>query len=291
MKQLPKVIAVIGPTASGKSDFAVEYALAHNGEIISTDSRQVYEGLDIGTGKITHDEMKGVPHHMLDVYAPGEEVSVVRFRDDALPIIEDIFARGKTPIICGGTGQYLDALIYNETLPQVPPNATLRRELSHKTKEELFIMLQTSDSTRAKTIDKDNPARLIRALEIINHQNFVPKQQKPELRYTIEMYIMAPSRDVLRDRIKRRIEKRLHQGMLEEVSTLLEKKIYSEQELKRFGIEYYLIARYLRGELLEDEMKEKLFYAIYHYAKRQETWNKKYTTIPAITLTMVTVKN
>ena len=162
-----EVVVIIGPTASGKSDFAVEYALSHNGEIISADSRQLYRGLDIGTGKITREEMKGIPHHMLDVCDIGEKFSVAEYVRLALPILEDIRARGKTTIICGGTGHYVDALIYKDTFPQIPPNETLRKELEGKTTEELFEELTSCDPDRAKTIDKHNRVRLIRALEIV----------------------------------------------------------------------------------------------------------------------------
>jgi tRNA dimethylallyltransferase len=285
----PRIIAIIGPTASGKSDFAVEYALTHNGEIISTDSRQVYKGLDIGTGKITKEEMRDVKHYMLDVYEKGEEVSVVRFKNDALPMIEKILFEGKTPILCGGTGQYLDALIYENTVPEVPPNQTLRNELSQKTKEDLYALLFKKDLRRASTIDKDNPVRLVRALEILEYKDHIPESTPLQLRYDVEMYIMSPSREVLRDRIKRRIEKRLFSGMVEEVGNLLKEKEYSEKELKKFGIEYYLIARYLRQEITEQEMKERLFFAIYHYAKRQQVWNKKYENDPHIVLKKISV--
>ena len=136
MNELEKIIVVVGPTASGKSDFAVDLALKNNGEIISADSRQVYKYLDIGTGKITEEEMRGVKHHMLSVYELDEEVSVARFARDTIPILKDILSRGKTPIICGGTGQYIDALIFDTQIPHVGPNKKLREELEKLKTEE-----------------------------------------------------------------------------------------------------------------------------------------------------------
>jgi tRNA dimethylallyltransferase len=290
MNTHPSIVVVIGPTASGKSDFAVEYARTHNGEILSADSRQVYKGLDIGTGKITEEEMRGIPHYMLDVYDLNEEVSVVRFEKEAREHIDDILSRGKTPIICGGTGYYVDALIYGSNLPEVPHDKNLRMSLESKTKEELYDLLLSKDKARAETIDRDNPVRLIRALEILHHTDHVPPRKEPSPLYRVELFIMTPSREVLRTRIKKRIEKRLDAGMLEEVATLLRKKEYSERELKRFGIEYYLIALHLRGELTLEEMKERLFYAIYHYAKRQETWNKRYKNAEGFSITKIPVE-
>lgn len=290
MNNLPSIIVVIGPTASGKSDFAVELALKHDGEIISADSRQVYKGLDLGTGKITEEEMRGVPHYMLDIYDLDEEVSVVRFEQEARACIDNILARGKTPIICGGTGYYIDALIYGSNLPEVAHDKDLRASLESKTKEELYDLLLAKDTARAETIDKDNPVRLVRALEILHHLDHVPPRKESSPLYKVELFVMTPSRLVLRARIKRRIERRLDAGMLQEVKDLLQKKDYTEQELKRFGIEYYLIALYIRGELTLEEMKERLFYAIYHYAKRQETWNKRYKNAEGFSVTKIPVE-
>ena len=168
MDPKPKIIVVCGPTATGKSDKAVEIAksLPNGGEIISADSRQVYKYLDIGSGKITHDEMHGIPHYMLDVCEPSLIYSVVDFQKEARKNIEDIFARGKTPIICGGTGMYIDALVYNTVFPEVPPNETLRKELENKNTEDLQTMLQTLDTERYEDIDIHNRVRLIRAIEI-----------------------------------------------------------------------------------------------------------------------------
>lgn len=277
MSNKPHVIVVIGPTASGKSDFAVEYALAHNGEIISADSRQVYKGLTIGTGKITTEEMKGVKHHMLDVYDIDEEASVARFAHDASPILIDIISRNKTPIICGGTGQYIDALMYRTSLPKVPPNKTFREKLEKKTTEELFTIVQKKDPRRASTIDRHNRVRLIRALEIIESLGTVPSQDIPTLLYPTTMYLMSPSRETLRIRITKRLEKRLKEGMVGEVMSVM-KKGYTSEMMKKFGLEYVTIGKYLEGILTDEQMKKELIAKSMQYAKRQETWNKKYTS-------------
>ena len=278
MKQNPHIIVVAGPTASGKSDFAVELALKHNGEIISADSRQVYKGLDIGTGKITQPEMKNIPHHMLDVVSITDEFSVATFKALATPILQDILARNKTPIICGGTGQYIDALIYDVETPKVGPNHELRKVLESKNEDELFAELAEKDPYRADTVDRYNKVRLIRALEIVHELGFVPPLHTPTLLYESEFYLMSPSREILRARIEERLEKRLAIGMIEEVQKIHEQGFDSEK-MKRFGLEYESIAKYLEGKITEEEMKQDIITKSMQYVKRQETWNKKYLTI------------
>ena len=275
MNRTSKIVVVVGPTASGKSDFAVELALKNNGEIISADSRQLYKGLDIGTGKITEDEMKGVRHHMLSVYDLDEEVSVARYARDTTPILEDIINRGKTPIICGGTGQYIDALIFDTTIPKVPPNRELRNELEKKSTDMLYEDLVKKDPARAKAIDKHNRVRLIRALEIITTLGKVPQQNTPKLRFPITLYLMKPSRDLLRKRITTRLEKRLLIGMIDEVKGIIQKG-YTSQTVKKFGLEYVSISKYLEGTITQEAMKQEIITKSMQYAKRQETWNKRY---------------
>lgn len=278
MKAKKKIIVVAGPTASGKSDFAVELAKKINGEVISADSRQVYKGLDIGTGKITKEEMKGVPHHMLDVAHIGDDFSVAEYARIAKPIIEDIFSRGNTPIICGGTGQYIDALIYDTEPPKIPPNKSLQEKLEKKTTEELFGDLLAKDPVRAQSIDRHNKVRLVRALEIVHTLGTVPELREPKLLHETEFYLMHPSRDTLRDRVIKRLEKRLVQGMVDEVKRLMDQG-YSSDEMKRFGLEYVTIAKMLEGTLTEQEMETELVTKTMQYAKRQQTWNKKYAPI------------
>ncbi len=281
MKPTPQIIVVVGPTASGKSDYAVALAKKSNGEIISADSRQMYKGLDIGTGKITLTEMEGVPHFMLDVYELNDEVSVARYVHDAIPILNDILARGKTAIICGGTGQYIDALIYHTQIPEVKPDILLRERLEKKSTDELFEELTKKDAHRAKMIDKHNRVRLIRALEIINSLGKVPLQGTPKLRYPTTFYLMSPTRDLLRTRITVRLEKRLHIGMIQEVKDIMSKG-YTSLSMKKFGLEYVAIGKYLEGLLTEEEMKKEIITKSMQYAKRQMTWNKKYLPLAVI---------
>lgn len=275
MEQLPHLIAVVGPTASGKSDFAVELAQRVHGEIISADSRQIYRGLDIGTGKITHEEMKGVPHHMLNIKNPGEPFSVVEYVEMVLPIISDIIARGKTPILCGGTGQYVYAVLYKQSFPKVLANENLRNNLEQKSTSELFTMLEIKDPARAQSIDKYNKVRLIRALEILSELSEVPKLETPIPRFSFHIYNLNPSNEIIKERIIKRVEKRLGDGMLEEVGKVLAMNL-STLELARCGIEYVEFGKYFRDDCSLDEAKQSLIYKIYHYAKRQKTWNKKY---------------
>ncbi len=274
-KAVKNVIAVIGPTSSGKSDFAVDLALQIDGEIISADSRQIYKGLDIGTGKITINEMRSVKHYMLDILSLGEPFSVVEYVERVLPIIEDIFARGKTPILCGGTGQYVHATLYDVQFPKVLTNQRLREELQEKSERELFALLLEKDRRRAETIDKHNKVRLIRALEILEENESVPKQENPKPRFPFTIYFMNPSRELLRERIAKRLDKRFEEGMLQEVEQLL-KHGSTHLWLHKLGLEYRYVSLFLEGKMSFEEMKEKLYFKICQYAKRQMTWNKKY---------------
>src|SRR5579864_8715932 len=169
-----KILVILGPTATGKSDLAVGLALKFNGEIISADSRQVYKGLDIGTGKITKKEMKGVSHYLLDVASPKKTFTVSKFKELADRKIEDILKRNKLPIICGGTGFYIQSIVDNIVLPDVDRDEKLRKRLVDKSKNELLLLLKKLDPERAKTVDYNNPPRLIRAIEIATALGKVP---------------------------------------------------------------------------------------------------------------------
>lgn len=274
-----KVLVIVGATAVGKSDFAVNYALQNNGEIISADSRQVYKGLDIGTGKITKEEMRGVPHHLLDVadpnYKPGEQFNVAKFKELAENAILDISRRGKLPIICGGTGFYIDALIYDISYPNVPHNENLREELESKNASELFEILNSKDSDYALSLnnsEKNNGQRLIRSIEIVDSLGKVPKINKRENpKYDVNFIKLELPESELRARIHNRLLKRIDSGMIEEVIEL-NKNGLSFERLEEFGLEYRYISKYLRGEISKDEMLFRLENEIWHYAKRQILW-------------------
>ncbi len=281
VKELKKVIVVTGPTSSGKSDFAVDLALKVNGEVISADSRQIYRGLDIGTGKITVEEMRGVPHHMLDICDINESFSVAQFRDRALPIIEDILSRGKIPILCGGTGYYIDAVIYENTLPEIPVTPSLEEALADCSTEELYKQLEGKDSRRAKEIDRHNRVRIIRALEIINAVGKVPEKEEPVFRYEVDFYLLNPSKELLEQRVHKRLLKRFDAGMVMEMESLIAQG-YEIGVLASKGIEYKWMAKYLEKEISYDQLVERLRIATWQYAKRQRTWNKKYYSFAKI---------
>ena len=270
----PKVLVVLGPTAVGKSDLAVEMARLHNGEIISADSRQVYTGLDIGTGKITTKEMRGVPHHLLDVINPKKVYSVELWKKQAEDAIEDILSRGKLPIICGGTGFYIQSVVDNITLPDVPANKDLRKKLAQLEPAELFLMLKKLDSKRAKNIDKQNPVRLIRAIEIATALGAVPKAKKVKSNYNFIQIGLTLPLDTLREKIHTRLLARMKKGMLAEAEKLHANGL-SYKRVEELGLEYRYLALYLQNKITKEEMLERLTIEIGQYARRQMQWFKR----------------
>lgn len=277
MADIPKIIIVLGPTAVGKSDLAVDLALHFNGEIISADSRQVYRGLDIGTGKVTGEEMRGISHHLLDVADLSEQYSVALWKKAADKIIANLLERNRLPIVCGGTGLFIQSIVDNISLPEVGPNNTLREKLAPLSKEELYGLLKEKDPERAGTIDRDNPRRLIRALEIIEKVGAVPSTVTKS-KYNSLQIGLTLKRDDLRKRIKTRLLTRLGNGMIEEVKKLNEDGLSFERMIE-LGLEYKYVSLFLQKELTRAEMETKLETEIYRYAKRQETWFKRDTRI------------
>lgn len=271
---IPKIIVILGPTASGKSDLVVEIALKFGGEVVSVDSRQVYRGLDIATGKITVAEMRGIPHHLLDVADPREQYSVSHFKRDAEKAIHDILSRGKLPILCGGTGLYIQAIVDNVLPPEIAPNKELRKKLDTKSTDELFTMLQKLDPKRAETIDAKNPRRLVRAIEIANRLGIVPKLADAPPKYEVLQIGIQTDKDAIRARIETRLEKRLGEGMIEEAVELYKNGL-SFERMDELGLEYRYLAKYLQGKITREEMKNELATKIRQYAKRQMTWFKR----------------
>lgn len=269
----PKVIVVAGPTASGKSDIAVELAKQFDGEVISADSRQVYTGLDIGSGKITEEEMQSVPHHLLDVASPQDVFTVADFKQLGKAAIEEILSQNKVPIIAGGTGFYIDTLVYDMDIPEVPENTELRAELNAKTTKELFAQLETQDPERAETIDPENKVRLIRALEIVNVLGKVPPTEKHSP-YDILWIGLDWPKDVLDERIYKRLIDRIKNGMIEEVQNLHKDGLPYER-METLGLEYRYVARFLQNEISKEELISELTTKIRQYAKRQRTWFKR----------------
>lgn len=269
-----RVVVILGPTASGKSDLAVALARKFNGEVISADSRQVYKGLDIGSGKITKPEMKGIPHHLLSVASPKNVFTAERFKRLGKTALKKIFAKNKLPIIAGGTGLYIDSLIYDLDFPKVPPQKKLRAELEKLSTEKLFVKLVKLDETFAKQIDRHNRRRLIRAIEIIETTGKPIPPIVKKSPYDILKIGIKISPEKLKANIKKRLEKRLRIGIIAEVKKL-HKNGLSWKRLDDLGLEYRYIARYLRGLINYEEMEENILRESYQYAKRQMTWFKK----------------
>jgi len=273
MSSKPKIIVVLGPTATGKSDIAVQLAKDFNGEIISADSRQVYKGMDLGSGKITKEEMTSIPHYLLDVVKPQTYFSVAKYKNLADDVIEEIIKKGKTPIICGGTGFYIDSIVKNILLPEVPPNQKLRKELEKKTVEQLFVILQKLDPKRASTIDKNNPARLVRAIEIAKVLGKVPEIKELPQKYDFIFIGLDLPDKILKERISIRLIKRIDKGMIKEISNL-HKNGVSWKRLESFGLEYRQTALFLQNKITRKQMIENLNREIWNFVKRQRTWFK-----------------
>ena len=270
-----KVIAIVGPTASGKTALSIALAQHFGSEVISADSRQVYHGMDLGTGKVTPKEMAGVPHHLIDIADPiTDTYTGSDFIRDAKAAITDITGRGNLPIIAGGTFFYIELLRGTMQPAPVAPNKQLRTELETKSNLELFALLQAADPERAATIDQDNPRRLIRALEIIDALGVVPPVIPTESDYRwLTIGIDIPT-DILNARIYERIMTRLDTGMIEEVDAL-QKNGVSWERLEDFGLEYRYIARFLRDQITRDIMIQELAAKTRQFAKRQRLWLKR----------------
>lgn len=286
----PKLIVILGPNASGKTGLSIELAklikpgfMGYKGaEIISADSRQVYKGLDLGTGKITKKEMAGIPHYLLDIASPKKTFTVADYQRLGNRAVRKILDQNKLPIICGGTGLYIDSLIYNYDLPAVEPDLDLRRKLEKKTTEELFRELQKKDPQRAKSIDSKNRRRLIRALEVVIKSGKPISELKKHSSYDLLKIGVARSPEELKERIAKRLNERLSQGMVAEVKNLHNKGL-SWKRMEELGLEYRYLSRYLRDKIDYKKMKIELQKEIVHYAKRQITWFKKDKNIHWVT--------
>ena len=271
----PKLLVILGPTACGKSDLAVELALKLNGEVVSADSRQVYKGLDIGTGKITLAEMKGVPHHCLDIANPNERFTAMDWKKAAEAAVSDIISRGKLPIICGGTGFYISALIDDLGFPDVESDTEEQKALESKTAEELFDELVKLDPERAKTIDMKNKRRLSRAILVARALGSVPALIRPsEPKYDAVMIGVLVPDQTLRERIMKRLVARLDAGMVKEIEGLHVAGL-SYERMDELGLEYRYVSQFLEGRIAYPDMVKLLATRICQYAKRQRTWFKK----------------
>ena len=264
----------MGPTTSGKSDLAVQLAKKMKGEIISADSRQVYKGLDIGTGKITKKEMRGVPHHLLDIVSPKKQFSVAQYLQHTNSAIAEIVCRGKLPIICGGTGFYIDALLGKISIPEVPPNPKLRKQLETRSTEELFNILKNLNPERAENIDRRNPRRLVRAIEIAVASGKIKRRKKEKLKYDAYKIGIRIEEKELRERINKRLRSRIKKGMVKE-AIKLHRKGLSYKRMRELGLEYRRLADLLENKITKTEFVNLLQNEIWQYAKRQMTWFKR----------------
>ncbi len=275
--QLPKLIAVIGPTAVGKSDMAVEIALAlkargQKAEIISADSRQIYMGLNIGAGKITKKEMKGVLHHCLDILSPKRKklFSVAEFQTHAFKAIDGAIAGGAIPILCGGTGFYIDAIVDGIVLPEVKTDPELRKKLETYSTEKLVQTLAKLDADRLAEIDQHNRVRLIRSIEIAKTLGKVPMLIRNPKYDTLQIGLDMPKDDLMH-KVHARVAKRLKQGMVAEAKNLHADGV-SWKRMKQLGLEYGLLADLLQNKLTREQFIERLKIETWQYAKRQHTW-------------------
>ena len=267
------LVAIIGPTASGKTSLATALAYDLDSEIISGDSRQVYRGMDIGTGKDLEDyvvEGRQIPYHLIDIVEPAYKYNVFEYQRDFLKAYEDICRRGKLPILCGGTGMYVESVLKGYRLLPVPENPALRERLSGKSLDELTAILSTYKKLHNST-DVDTVKRAVRAIEIEEYYRQTPVQERefPHLKSLI--IGVSIDRDLRRKKISERLRERLDAGMVEEVRGLLDRGIAPE-DLIYYGLEYKYLTLYVTGQMTHAEMVHDLEIAIHQFAKRQMTW-------------------
>ncbi len=277
-----KIIIILGPTSSGKSDLAVWIAKkiekekigGFNGaEIVSADSRQVYKGMDIGSGKVTKKEMQGIPHHLIDVASPKRRFSVAQYQKIAQKEIEKILFKNKVPVLCGGSAFYIKAVVKGLNFPKAVPDWDLRKKLDKKNTEKLYQMLKKLDPQRAESVEKNNPRRLIRALEIVLQTKKPVSPLESRFKYLPLIIGINHREKDLKKKIEKRLEKRIKKGMMAEVKRLKKSGI-SWKRLESFGLEYRWAAKYLQGKISYKEMKECLLRDIIKFSKKQMAWWK-----------------
>ena len=277
------LLIIAGPTATGKSASAVELALRMGGEVISADSMQVYRGMDIGSAKVTREEMRGVPHHLIDCVDPDETWNVVRFKEQASLAVRDIADRGKLPIVCGGTGFYIQALLYDIDFTQMEENAPLRKRLSdmaaEKGPEAVHALLAQRDPASAAAIHPGNVKRVIRALEFIEESGrsiaaHNAEQREKQSAYRSVFFVLTMDRAKLYERIDRRVDIMMQQGLLEEVTRLKDMGIARDSTAMQ-GIGYKQIYGFLEGEYDLEEAVRLIKRDTRHFAKRQLTWFRR----------------
>lgn len=280
---MEKLVVIAGTNASGKSGIGIELAGKFNGEIVSADSRQVFKGLDLGSGKVTPEEMKGVPHHLIDVALPNDFFSLSDYQRLAYGAIDDILARGKNPFLVGGTGLYVNSIVDGYNLNEATPDPETRAMVESKSLEELIEILKEKQPELLERVDLKNKRRVERAVEKVLSGDGTEKPSEP--RYETLVIGVTWPRDVLYERIRERLDRRLDGGMLDEVKNLRAAGA-TDEFLYKLGLEYRYILMYLRGEFADfDAFYNKLFMEIRHLAKEQMTWFRKRTDMHWIDMT------
>jgi len=272
-----ELIAVLGPTATGKTGLAVKLANLLNGEIISADSRQIYRGMDIGTGKDLKEYCingNNIPYHLIDILDPSEDYNVCRFQKEFQIAYNEIHERGKLPILCGGTGLYLDSVLLNYKFEPIDINTELRKNLESKSKDELAEQLRALDLNLYENWNTDTKRRIIRGIELAKEKGNPETNSTPKnLSNTCVLGVQYP-REIIRERITSRLKIRLENGLIDEVKTLLKNGL-PKKRLNYFGLEYKFIRQFLDGELTKNELFELLNIAIHQFAKRQSSWFRR----------------
>jgi len=267
-----KLIIILGPTASGKTDLSIKMAKKFGGEIVSADSRQIYKKMDIGTSKIKKEEMKDIPHYLLNIIEPDKKFSAADYQKKAIKRIKEIQKKAKVPFLVGGSPFYIFSVVEGWIFPKIKKDPEIRKRLEKRSKEELYQMLGEIDRQRAENIDKNNKRRLIRALEIAEQLGKVPKlKKKPQ--FNSLLIGLKISKKELRKRIEKRIEKMFKEGLEKEVRKLIKKNI----EVKTIGYQEFI--PYFKGKITKEELKEKIAINTFQFAKRQMTWFKRYKNI------------
>lgn len=270
-----KILVIVGPTASGKSALAVRLAKRLGGEIVSADSRQIYRGLEIGSNYPAKAELRAVPHHLIGFADPKKTFTAAEYQKKARQAIAGIWKRDKLPILVGGTGFYVQAAVDGIVMPEVPPNKTLRKKLASKSTGELADMLRKKDEERWQAIDRQNPRRLIRAIEIATVLGKVPKTKANPLKADTVLIGLDPGKRALGEAINKRSQRMIRLGFINETKKLLEKGVKREK-IREFGFEYQDALRYLAGEIKsKKELADAISKMTQQYAKRQMTWFKR----------------
>jgi tRNA dimethylallyltransferase len=278
---MKQIVIICGPTAVGKTAVSIKLAQKLNTDIISSDSMQIYRGMDVGTAKIRKEEMQGIKHHMIDIVEPCNEYSVSDYSMDALKIIEDLFSNDKVPLIVGGTGLYINSLIYKMDFNSSKKNEEIRSKYRNIFEEKgidfLYNMLVSKNSKIASTIEKNNVKRVIRALEILDNSEEIKAFEEVKIfqNYKVNMYVLKMDREILYKNINKRVDSMITKGLVEEVEELMKKGLTSEnQSMKAIG--YRQILSYLEGDISKEDAIELIKRDSRRYAKRQYTWFKRY---------------